>query len=46
MGVSNFSVKQIKEAQKYTKNKIVANQIEYNLLVRDTGRVTENTESK
>ena len=35
MGVSNFSVEQIKEAQKCTKNKIVANQIEYNLLVRD-----------
>ncbi|MBU6391829.1 MAG: aldo/keto reductase [Planctomycetes bacterium] len=46
MGVSNFSVEQIKEAQKYTKNKIVANQIEYNLLVRDKGRVTENMESK
>lgn len=46
MGVSNFSVDQIKEAQKYTKNKIVANQIEYNLLVRDKGRVTEDMESK
>lgn len=46
MGVSNFSVEQIKEAQKCTKNKIVANQIEYNLLARDKGRVTENMESK
>lgn len=46
IGVSNFSVDQIKEAQKYTKNKIVANQIEYNLLVRDKGRVTENMESE
>ena len=46
MGVSNFSVEQIKKAQKYTKNKIVANEIEYNLLVRDKGRVTENMESK
>ena len=46
MGVSNFPVEQIREAQKYTKNKIVANQIEYNLLVRDKGRVTENMESK
>lgn len=46
MGVSNFSVEQIKESQKYTKNKIVANEIEYNLLVRDKGRVTENMESK
>lgn len=46
MGVSNFSVEQIKEALKCTKNKIVANQIEYNLLVRDKGSVTENMESK
>ena len=46
MGVSNFSVEQIKEAQKYTKNKIVANQIEYNLLVRNEGRVTNDMESK
>ncbi|GJQ58899.1 MAG: aldo/keto reductase [Candidatus Scalindua sp. AMX11] len=46
MGVSNFSVEQIKEAQKYAKNRIAANQIEYNLLVRDKGRVTENMESK
>ncbi len=46
MGVSNFTVEQIKEAQKYTKNKIVANQIEYNLLVRNEGRVTNNMESK
>lgn len=33
MGVSNFSVEQIKEARKYTKNKIVANQIEYNFTI-------------
>lgn len=46
IGVSNFSVEQIKEAQKHTKNKIRANQIEYNLLVRDKGRVTENMESE
>ena len=46
MGVSNFTVEQIKEAQKYTKNKIVANQIEYNLLVRNEGRVTNDMESK
>lgn len=46
MGVSNFSVEQVKEAQKYTKNKIVANQIEYNLLVRNEGRVTNDMESK
>lgn len=46
VGVSNFTVEQIKEAQKYTKNKIVANQIEYNLLVRNKGRVTNDMESK
>ncbi|NUO08134.1 MAG: aldo/keto reductase [Candidatus Brocadia sp.] len=46
MGVSNFAVEQIKEAQKYTKNKIAANQIEYNLLVRNKGRVTNDMESK
>jgi diketogulonate reductase-like aldo/keto reductase len=37
IGVSNFSVKQLKEAQPNTKHKIVANQIEYNLLTRDKG---------
>lgn len=46
IGVSNFSVEQIREAQKYTKNKIVANQIEYSLLVRNEGRVTNDMESK
>ncbi|MDR4499662.1 MAG: aldo/keto reductase [Candidatus Scalindua sp.] len=46
IGVSNFSVEQIKEAQRYTKNRIVANQIEYNLLVRNSGRVTSNMESQ
>lgn len=35
VGVSNFSVKQMEEAQKYTKNKIVVNQIPYNLNTRD-----------
>jgi diketogulonate reductase-like aldo/keto reductase len=34
IGVSNFSVKLMEEAQSYTNNKIVANQIEYNLLVK------------
>ena len=46
IGVSNFAVEQIKEAQKYTKNKIVANQIEYSLLVRNEGRVMNDMESK
>ena len=35
IGVSNFSLKLLKEAQKCTKNKIVANQVEYNLLKRE-----------
>ena len=36
IGVGNFSISEIKEAQKYLKkHKIVANQIEYNLLMRE-----------
>lgn len=46
IGVSNFSVTQIEEAQKHAKNKIVANQIEYNLLTRNRGQFTSNMESK
>lgn len=34
IGVSNFSIQQIKDAQKHAKNKIIANQIEYNLITR------------
>src|SRR3989344_3199789 len=34
IGVSNFSVDLLNEAQSHTKNKIVANQVEYNLLWR------------
>ncbi|MBE0478448.1 aldo/keto reductase [Candidatus Aerophobetes bacterium] len=37
IGVSNFTVVQLKEAQMCTRNKIVANQIEYSLLVRNEG---------
>ncbi len=33
--VSNFSVSSLKEAQSYTKNKIVANQVHYNLIYRE-----------
>ena len=44
VGVSNFSVKQIQEAQKYSKYKIVANQIEYNLITRNNGQYTPNVE--
>jgi len=35
IGVSNFSVEEMKEAQKYSKHKIVANQIPYNLATRN-----------
>lgn len=51
IGVSNFSVEQIEEAQRYTNYKIVANEIEYSLLYRESGTDkvpfrTVNTESK
>lgn len=45
IGVSNFSVEQLKEAQKYTENKIVNNQIEYNLFTRHSGMYNVNIES-
>jgi diketogulonate reductase-like aldo/keto reductase len=34
IGVSNFNLRQFKEAQKYTKNKIICNQIPYSLINR------------
>lgn len=34
IGVSNFNVALLEEAQSYTKNKIVANQVHYNLVFR------------
>jgi diketogulonate reductase-like aldo/keto reductase len=46
IGVSNFSVKQLKEAQECTENKIVNNQIEYNLLTRHSGMYNVNIESE
>ena len=42
IGVSNFQVHQLIEAQRYTKNKIVANQIEYSLLTRNKGKYADN----
>jgi len=39
--VSNFSVKSLKEAQSYTENKIVANQVHYNLYSRECTKVWE-----
>lgn len=38
IGVSNFSAKRIDEAQSHTKNKIVANQVHYNLIFREPER--------
>lgn len=35
IGVCNFSIEQLKEAQSYTKNRIVANQLRYSLMNRD-----------
>ena len=35
IGVCNFSKERLAEAQSYTKNKIVCNQVHYNLLVRE-----------
>ncbi len=46
IGVSNFSVADLQEAQKYSKHKLVTNQIEYSLLARDAGRFTKNMESE
>ncbi len=46
IGVSNFSVEKLKEVQGYSKNKIVANQIEYNLLIRNSGQFTMNIEAR
>jgi len=42
IGVSNFTVEDLKEAQKHARNKIVANQIEYSLLTRNKGRYWGN----
>jgi diketogulonate reductase-like aldo/keto reductase len=35
IGVSNFSAERLSEAQKYTTNKIVVNQVQYSLQVRE-----------
>lgn len=43
IAVSNFKVEKLKEAQAHSNYKIVANQIEYNLLTRETGRYSGNT---
>ncbi|MDX9970382.1 MAG: aldo/keto reductase [Candidatus Gracilibacteria bacterium] len=46
IGVSNFSVEQIKEAQSFSKHKIFANEIEYNLLTRNHGQFSQNMETE
>lgn len=38
IGVSNFGVERLKEAQSYSKNKIVCDQVHYNLIVREPER--------
>ncbi|MEK7611101.1 MAG: aldo/keto reductase [Patescibacteria group bacterium] len=38
IGVSNFTPERLGEAQKYSRNKIVANQVHYNLMVREPER--------
>jgi diketogulonate reductase-like aldo/keto reductase len=40
IGVSNFSVDQVQEAQNYSKNRIMANQIPYNLATRNKCNVS------
>lgn len=44
IGISNFSSVQVDEAQKICLNKLVANQIEYSLLVRNDGADCKNME--
>lgn len=46
IGVSNFTVADMKEAQKYSKHKIVCNQAEYSLLARNRGKFTRDMESE
>jgi diketogulonate reductase-like aldo/keto reductase len=45
IGVSNFSVERMEKAQQASRYKIVANQIEYNLLTRNSGLHTTDMEA-
>lgn len=45
IGVSNFSVEQMEKAQQASRHEIVANQIEYNLLTRNSGMHTIDMET-
>lgn len=42
IGVSNFNLSELKEAQRYSKYPIVVNQIEYNLTTRNQGKYGNN----
>lgn len=44
--VSNFSVKELQEAQRVSKVKISVNQVEYNYINRNNWRYTKNVEKK
>jgi diketogulonate reductase-like aldo/keto reductase len=46
VGVSNFSLQQFKKAQERANVPLVANEVEYNMVRRDTGRYTKNVESE
>lgn len=46
IGVSNFSLSQMMEAQQCTEHKIAAVQVEYNLMSRNDGKHTKNVESE
>ncbi len=46
IGVSNFNVSQMKEAQYYCNHKVAANQLEYNLTNRNKGTLNLNVEKE
>lgn len=46
IGVSNFDVSDLQEAQHYAKHNIVTNQINYSLLARNGGEFTKNMEKE
>jgi len=46
VGVSNFSVEQMQKAQQASRHRIVANQIEYNLLTRNSGMYNTDMETR
>jgi diketogulonate reductase-like aldo/keto reductase len=46
VGVSNFSVEQMEKAQQASRHRIVVNQIEYNLLTRNSGMYNTDMETR